>query len=82
MGNKIAFSFLVIVGVISLCLAGFVIGANYGGNYADTYVALGTVGYEATGAIGGSLGIIFGIILGSIFYHKFFCKEAFCLNHF
>lgn len=76
MKNKIAFFFLAIVGTGVLFLALGFAGMMYGGNYSDTYEALGTRGYEAWGLIGSSIGLIVGVIGARYLYHKLFCEKA------
>jgi hypothetical protein len=49
MGNKIAFWFLALVGILFCALLGWLIAAQWGGNYAEDFVFLTYRGYEATG---------------------------------
>lgn len=46
------------------------IGAWFGGNYAESFQFVGVRGYEATGQIGFIIGAILGIILSEYFWRR------------
>ena len=76
MKNKIAFFFLAVVGTLVLGILGLVIASTWGGNYAVDFVAFDLRGYEATGVIGASIGLVVGAVLSLRFYHKLFCEKG------
>jgi hypothetical protein len=51
-------------------IAGMLIGALYGGNYATNFVFMGVRGYEATGQLGMILGLVLGCGLSIRYLHK------------
>jgi hypothetical protein len=51
-------------------IAGMLIGALYGGNYATNFVFMGVRGYEATGQLGMILGLVLGAGLSIRYLHK------------
>ena len=51
-------------------IAGTLIGVLYGGNYATDFVFMGVRGYEATGQLGGILGLVLGCALSIRFLRQ------------
>jgi hypothetical protein len=72
MKNKVAFFFLAIVGTVLLLGIGFVTASIWGGNHAVVFVLFGWRGYEATGMVGGIVGLIIGLGLAFFSYRRLF----------
>jgi hypothetical protein len=54
---------IVLIGLVASGI-GLIIGALFGGNYAQQFVFNGVRGYEATGQLGLILGALIGLISG------------------
>jgi len=63
---------IVLISAIGLGILGWLIGAYFGGNFAQTFVFNGVRGYEATGQLGAIIGAVLGITLSSfiLFIHS------------
>jgi hypothetical protein len=62
---------MVALAVIVPCLMlGWLVGAWFGGNYAENLRFNGVRGYEATGQIGMLCGIFVYLLLGAFYYVK------------
>ena len=60
---------IIVIGLVSAIL-GWLIGAWFGGNFAEQVVFNGVQGYEATGQIGSILGALIGLLSSSWFLFK------------
>ena len=60
----------VLTTVILTLLLGVLVGAWFGGNYAEEFQFNGVRGYEATGQIGLLCGVVVLILLGAYFWAK------------
>lgn len=60
---------IIVIGLVSAIL-GWLIGAWFGGNFAEQVVFNGVQGYEATGQIGSILGALIGLFSSSWFLFK------------
>jgi cytochrome bd-type quinol oxidase subunit 2 len=61
---------IVITSVISTLIFGMLIGAWFGGNYAENFQFNGVRGYEATGQIGLLCGVFVLILLGAYYWAR------------
>ena len=68
---KILWRFLSIIAVVAITLMlGMLIGAWFGGNYAENFQFNGVQGYEATGQIGLICGSFVLLLLGAFYWAK------------
>lgn len=59
-----------IAGAAATGMLGMLIGAWFGGNYAEGFRFAGVQGYEATGRVGFIIGVVVGICLSEFFWRR------------